>query len=102
MNRIKSMLAVVLIAAGCTGVQDKAGETYKGWNPGEMEIHHIHTGMGEANLIIMPDGTSMQIDAGDLGPHAPSWEMRLIESLDISESDKEKIYHLNAEKLLGI
>ena len=75
MNRIKSMFAVVLVAAGCTGVQDKAGETYKGWEPGEMEIHHIHTGMGEANLIIMPDGTSMLIDAGDLGPNDPSWEM---------------------------
>lgn len=69
------MLAVVLIAAGCTGVQDKAGEAYRGWKPGEMDIHHIHTGMGEANLIIMPDGTSMLIDAGDLGPNDPSWEM---------------------------
>lgn len=69
------MLAVVLIAAGCTGVQDKVGEAYKGWKPGEMDIHHIHTGMGEANFIIMPDGTSMLIDAGDLGPNDPSWEM---------------------------
>ena len=36
------MLAVVLIAAGCTGVQDKVGEAYKGWKSGEMDIHHIH------------------------------------------------------------
>lgn len=69
------MLAVVLMAAGCAGVQDKAGTAYKGWKPGEMDIHHIHTGMGEANFIIMPDGTSMLIDAGDLGPNDPSWEM---------------------------
>ena len=69
------MLAVVLIAAGCAEVQDKVGEAYRGWKPGEMDIHHIHTGMGEANFFIMPDGTSMLIDAGDLGPNDPSWEM---------------------------
>ncbi len=38
----------------------------------------------------------------DMPWHRPSWELRLINSLDISEDDKEKIYHKNAEKLLGL
>lgn len=41
---------------------------YPGWKSGEMDIHHIHTGRGEANFIIFPDGTSMLIDAGDWDP----------------------------------
>lgn len=38
----------------------------------------------------------------DMPWHRPSWEMRLLNSLDISEGDREKIFHGNAEKLLGL
>ncbi len=38
----------------------------------------------------------------DMPWHRPSWEKRLIETLDISDSDKEKIYYKNAVGLLGL
>ncbi|MBO4941402.1 MAG: amidohydrolase family protein [Clostridia bacterium] len=38
----------------------------------------------------------------DMPWHRPSWEMRLIESLDISKEDKDKIYYQNAQKLLDL
>ncbi len=38
----------------------------------------------------------------DMPWHRPSWERRLIETLDISKEDKEKIYYKNAASLLGI
>ncbi len=38
----------------------------------------------------------------DMPWHRPSWEKRLVETLDISKEDKEKIYYKNAMKLLGI
>jgi hypothetical protein len=34
------------------------------WTPGCLDIHHIATGRGNATLILMPDGTSLLIDAG--------------------------------------
>ncbi|TFW31483.1 ComEC/Rec2 family competence protein [Duganella callida] len=34
------------------------------WSPGYLDIHHIATGRGNATFILMPDGTSMLIDAG--------------------------------------
>ena len=40
--------------------------------------------------------------ASDMPWHRPQWEMRLIESLDISKEDKDKIYYKNGMKLLGI
>lgn len=40
--------------------------------------------------------------ASDMPWHRPTWEKRLIETLDISESDKDKIYYKNALKLLNI
>ena len=74
MKRYVTILAALLIAAGCTSVQNEVGKPYKGWKQGEFDIHHIHTGMGEANFFIMPDGTSMLIDSGDMGPNDPEWE----------------------------
>lgn len=40
--------------------------------------------------------------ASDMPWHRPVWEKRLIESLDLSDADKEKIYFRNAEKLLSL
>ncbi|MES2902431.1 MAG: MBL fold metallo-hydrolase [Pseudomonadota bacterium] len=39
-------------------------ETLPAWQPGYLDIHHIGTGRGNATFIVMPDGTSMLIDAG--------------------------------------
>lgn len=36
-----------------------------------MDVHFINTGRGDAALLIFPDGTSLQIDAGDGGWGAP-------------------------------
>ncbi len=38
----------------------------------------------------------------DMPWHRPSWEVKLVESLDVSDKDKEKIYYKNAAKLLGL
>ena len=40
--------------------------------------------------------------ASDMPWHRPSWERQLIETLDISKNDKDKIYYKNALKLLNI
>jgi beta-lactamase superfamily II metal-dependent hydrolase len=39
-------------------------ETVEAWRPGNLDIHHIATGCGNAALVICPDGTSLMIDAG--------------------------------------
>jgi len=38
----------------------------------------------------------------DMPWHRPAWELRLLESLDISDADREKIHWRNAAKLLGL
>lgn len=35
------------------------------WQKGYLDIHAINSGRGECTLVIMPDGTSMMIDAGE-------------------------------------
>jgi ribonuclease BN (tRNA processing enzyme) len=36
------------------------------WVEGYLDIHHINTGRGVATFMVMPDGTKMVIDLGDM------------------------------------
>ena len=35
------------------------------WKEGYMDIHHINTGRGDCTFCILPDGTTLLIDAGE-------------------------------------
>ena len=37
------------------------------WKEGYLDIHQISTGRGNATFMILPDGTTMMVDMGDLG-----------------------------------
>lgn len=41
------------------------------WKPGFLEIHHIATNRGNSALLILPDGTTMMVDAGALHKATP-------------------------------
>lgn len=45
------------------------------WKPGYMDIHQISTGRGNAAFLILPDGTTMLVDMGDLGVNNYSQEI---------------------------
>ena len=58
--------------AGFTALRWKAacahpavGRPWRGWKPGEFQVHFIYTGLGEQQFLIFPDGTSMLLDCGD-------------------------------------
>jgi hypothetical protein len=48
-----------------------AGSALAPWQPGFLDIHHINTGRGNSTLLVMPDGTSLLIDAGASGTQGP-------------------------------
>lgn len=48
----------------CLQAQPKTGQILPAWSEGYLDIHHINTGKGEAVFFIMPDGTTMLVDAG--------------------------------------
>ena len=45
------------------------------WKKGYLDIHQISTGKGNAAFLIFPDGTTMLIDAGDLGVYGGKQEI---------------------------
>lgn len=42
------------------------GQELPRWQKGIFEIHHIHTGSGNAAFFVFPDGTTMLFDAGEV------------------------------------
>ena len=56
-------IAVILALSAA----DAKPKTIKSWQEGYMDIHHISTGRGPSIFFILPDGTRLLVDAGDLG-----------------------------------
>ena len=73
--RIILSAALAFVAAACyrelpfpDDEEESNLEMFPSWQKGYMDIHHISTGRGDCNFMIFPDGTTMMVDAGDLGP----------------------------------
>ena len=49
-----------------------AGSALPPWREGYLDLHHINTGRGNATLVMMPDGTSLLIDAGAATGRGPA------------------------------
>ena len=64
-----SFLAVTLWVCftAVASAQVEIGSVYPDWTAGYLDIHHISTGKGECMFAILPDGTTMMIDAGETG-----------------------------------
>ena len=41
------------------------------WTEGLLDIHHLQVGASQSTFIVMPDGSTMLIDAGDLATKKP-------------------------------
>ncbi len=68
MKTTLSGLLIIIFSWSLSAQQ--VGKQLPSWQEGEMEIHHIYTGRGEAVFCILPDKTTMLIDAGDGGPYS--------------------------------
>lgn len=66
---IHSIVILWMCSTAITQAQIKVepGDHFPDWKEGYMDIHHISTGKGESVFVLMPDGTTMMIDAGETG-----------------------------------
>ncbi|HMH69143.1 MAG TPA: metallohydrolase [Pinirhizobacter sp.] len=64
---LAGLLALAAFGAG-TAWADGVQQALPPWTDGYLYIHHISTGRGNAAYIVMPDGTTMLIDAGESDP----------------------------------
>lgn len=57
---IRAWLLVVVLAGTLEA------ETIPPRADGELDIHHINTGLGDQTLFVLPDGTTLLVDTGDI------------------------------------
>jgi beta-lactamase superfamily II metal-dependent hydrolase len=53
-------------------VPARAGSVLPDWTEGGLDIHFINTGRGETSFLILPDSTTLLVDAG-AAPAEPNW-----------------------------
>ena len=74
MKRLFLTIVVVIFALSAVEAKPKQ---LKPWSKGTLDIHHISTGRGSAIFYLLPDGTRLLVDAGDLGD-ASRWTHKKI------------------------
>jgi glyoxylase-like metal-dependent hydrolase (beta-lactamase superfamily II) len=62
---MRVLLTLLLIALFAQApASPRAGDPLPPWTPGTLDIHQISTGRGNAAFSILPDGTTLLVDAG--------------------------------------
>lgn len=67
MNRRQFSAACLAVSGAAMLDQDLGAApamTLPTWSPGELDIHHIDTGRGNATFFVFPDATTMLLDCG--------------------------------------
>ncbi|CAN5341997.1 hypothetical protein BH23BAC1_BH23BAC1_07490 [soil metagenome] len=62
---------IALFLAGFQLSAQEPGQPLPAWEEGMLDLHHINTGRGDAAFYILPDGTTMLVDAGEMDPTHP-------------------------------
>lgn len=57
-------LFVLLLLSVGKSLAQPVGQPLAVWQEGQLDIHHINTGQGNATFAVLPDGTTLLIDAG--------------------------------------
>ena len=65
------LLAGALAWAAVPQGGGEIGATLAAWSPGMLDIHHICTGRGNSTFFVLPDGTTLLVDAGAAGTGVP-------------------------------
>jgi len=106
--------SIVLLAACVSHAQTPAavGAPLPPWTPGTLDIHQISTGRGNSALFVLPDGTTLLVDAGAAGDgvaetdphpdasHSPGeWIWRYLRRHGVSSLDYALITHFHPDHM---
>ncbi len=60
------LLGLLMAPLSAARADDAVGQKISPWQPGTLDIHQISTGRGNAGFYILPDGTTLLVDAGEM------------------------------------
>ena len=61
---MKAIIFLLLVTHTSVAIAQQIGQPLPVWQEGKLDIHHINTGQGNATFAVLPDGTTLLIDAG--------------------------------------
>ena len=109
------LVKIWLLASSCLYgalAQGEIGAPLPAWAPGMLDIHQISTGRGNAALFVLPDGTTLLVDAGaaadgipETDPHPDSsrspgaWIVRYLKRHGVTDLDYALITHFHADHM---
>ena len=105
MKKLSIFAASLLISLTVNGQNSDNDKFLPTWKEGYMDIHAIATGKGESTFVVLPDGTSMLIDAGDKRPSGVTplpndsktpggWIARYVKHFQAQLPDPEKVDYM--------
>lgn len=115
---VLSSLALAALASAPAKLLRAAVPAFKilpAWKPGILEIHQIATNRGNSALLILPDGTTLMVDAGAIygispylsdplpsGQHRPGewigrYAKRRLEAIGLTSIDTFLLTHLHGD-----
>jgi hypothetical protein len=111
--RAEAMTFSSLVLAAAALAAPIVGQTLPPWTPGMLDIHQINTGRGNAALFVLPDGTTLLLDAGDGGNPPPrgtpprpdasqptgEWIARYLRAMGVSAIDYGYVTHFHDDHM---
>lgn len=64
-NYLRTVLGILTLSMLSVASFAQEGQALSPWEKGTLEIHHINTGLGDSTFFILPDGTTLLVDACD-------------------------------------
>lgn len=71
MRKLSVLLLLMIVAWSSSRLAcgQTVDQPLSAWTEGTLDIHQINTGRGNSAFFILPDGTTLLVDAGALGSH---------------------------------
>lgn len=105
------LITVLAAVTSLSGAQQDA--RFPAWTMGNLDIHHINTGRGNSTFVMLPDGTTMLIDAGNGGNQPPrgtasrpdtsrtpaEWIIRYAQAMGASRLDYGLVTHFHNDHM---
>jgi len=98
-DRLRAILLIGTLAAGST---QEIGKPLSPWTPGTLDIHQISTGQGNSGFVVMPDGTTLLIDAGGTAAGIARYIDHVLPSGTARRLDYVVITHFHADHIGAI
>lgn len=96
------LLVIVLLHGFLTSCSEPhyvaIGDSLPAWKEGYLDIHSINTGRGECTFYVLPDGTTMLVDAGEF--HTSGAKYPMVEQKPDTLTRPYKVYSEYIKKAL--